>query len=138
MRAGSTGHYWTPNGGGNYSAGSDTLCDPIDLGGGFFLSDTAQWCHNSTSPQPVALLTPNAWGLYDMVGNASEWVHDRYGLYPLGLSTDPNGASGGNLGILRGGDATSSPVELRAANRTPVVLGQQQANGGFRIARSLP
>ena len=35
----------------------------------------AWWGCNAEHEQPVGLKAPNAWGLYDMVGNASEWLH---------------------------------------------------------------
>lgn len=45
---------------------------------------------------------PNPLGLYDMLGNVSEWVADRYGQYP-GNSTDPTGLDVGERRVLRGG-----------------------------------
>jgi formylglycine-generating enzyme required for sulfatase activity/dienelactone hydrolase len=53
----------------------------------------------------VGLKTPNAWGLYDMCGNVSQWCLDLFGDYP-GDVTDPAGPApekrrGGH--ILRGG-----------------------------------
>ena len=41
------------------------------------------WCASSSpkpaSPQEVGLLECNAWGLYDMLGNANEWCTDKSG-----------------------------------------------------------
>jgi formylglycine-generating enzyme required for sulfatase activity len=40
-------------------------------------------------PYPVGSLCPNAWGLYDVQGNAAEWVMDG----PYGATDDPRTAS---------------------------------------------
>jgi formylglycine-generating enzyme required for sulfatase activity len=39
--------------------------------------------------QPVATKKPNAWGLYDMLGNAMEWTLDGYAPYTAAPQTDP-------------------------------------------------
>jgi len=41
------------------------------------LEPIAWYCHNSgVKPQRVAQKRPNNWGLYDMIGNVSEWIND--------------------------------------------------------------
>ncbi|MEN9355041.1 MAG: Serine/threonine-protein kinase pkn1, partial [Fibrobacterota bacterium] len=68
---------------------------------------------------PVASKLPNAYGLYDMLGNVSEWTNDLtdYEAWPKGAVTDPTGTSTGDW-IIRGGNWGCSAVHLRASNRT--------------------
>ena len=63
------------------------------------------WCiaNDGIGLHPVGRKAPNAWGLLDMLGNASEWVQDWYGDYPGGSVTDPAGPRWGSLKVLRGG-----------------------------------
>ena len=56
----------------------------------------------------VGKKSPNAWGLYDMLGNTWEWVQDFLGNYPSGLVNDPTGPSIGNEKVIRGGSWNSS------------------------------
>jgi len=67
------------------------------------LDDYAWYAANSNDKyHTVATKKPNAWGLYDMLGNVREWVDDRAAYYdyaPLPeVSVDPKGPQGGRGG----------------------------------------
>ncbi len=49
--------------------------------------------NSGLNPRKVGQLLPNAYGLYDMVGNVSEWVNDWLDYYPDSAVTDPIGPS---------------------------------------------
>lgn len=56
------------------------------------LDGIAWWCHNAGgTTHPVGLKKPNAWGLYDILGNSAEYVidHRRYTGYGTTNLVDP-------------------------------------------------
>lgn len=69
---------------------------------------------------------PNAWGLYDILGNAQEWVLDQYqeDYYgTLDKAVDPvRVPEVKHPGVVRGGSFKSEAKELRTANRIPSEL----------------
>jgi formylglycine-generating enzyme required for sulfatase activity len=84
----------------------------------------------------VKALPCNDWGLYQMHGNVLEWSRDRYGDYPSGPVTDPQGPDnvGGNR-VLRGGSWLHGGRHCRSANRYFNDPSRRLDFLGFRLAR---
>jgi formylglycine-generating enzyme required for sulfatase activity len=78
------------------------------------------WHGTSGTTDPVGEKKPNAWGLYDMHRNVYEWCQDRYGDYPAGAATDPQGPVEGADRVMRGGCWVTSPGDCRSAHRIKV------------------
>ncbi len=82
---------------------------------------------------PVGTYPPNAWGLYDMVGNTWEWCHDWYARYPAGSVTDPAGPASGTDRVMRGASWISHGFRCRSAARYLLPPERQGYNIGFRV-----
>lgn len=84
----------------------------------------------------VDSLQPNAFGLYNMEGNVSEWCFDYYGTYSAEGSQDPAGPQQGSLRVNRGGGWNDFAKQLRNAYRSATTPDTTEQNLGFRIARN--
>jgi formylglycine-generating enzyme required for sulfatase activity len=70
----------------------------------------------------VGQLKPNAWGLYDMHGNLSEWTIDQYdaGYYNSITGKNPTTVPGSKYPkTVKGGSYMDESQDLRCANRIP-------------------
>ena len=84
----------------------------------------------------VISYAPNAWGLYNMHGNLSEWCWDWYGSYTNGAQSDPKGALSGSDRALRGGSWSNGGQYLRSAARLNRLPNGRDNDIGFRLVRS--
>jgi len=101
------------------------------------LDAIAWYIGNSGSrTRPVKQKQPNAWGLYDMMGNVWEWCGDWYGDYPNGAVTDPVGPTSGSYRVCRGGSWFYSARGVRSAKRVRNEPAFRMNFLGFRPALS--
>jgi formylglycine-generating enzyme required for sulfatase activity len=108
------------------------------------VSDIAWYERNSGGErQPVRRKEPNAFGLYDMLGNVYEWVLDRYynRLYPEAAHT----AAAVDLPLadnafatIRGGFFAGSLVAIRLSHRSEMYPDAADPIIGFRCVADRP
>ena len=115
--------------------GAETCCTGL-------MSGRDRWLHTG----PVGAFPPNAFGLYDMHGNAWQWVQDcyadDYSTAPVdGAAYDPPGCA---RRVLRGGTWGDTPAMIRSAFRNWAPPPRwnpeweyRSGGVGFRVARSL-
>ena len=88
---------------------------------------------------PVGRFRPNAFGLYDMHGNAWEWCADWYAAdyYAWADTVDPLGPGLGTERVVRGGSWVVIPSFARSAYREGRAPDNRRSGVGFRVALTL-
>ena len=142
-RAGSTEAFYSKDGFDNTDSGAQK--DQLELIG-LYKDNASKGVHPPVSgvykTTDVGAFQPNAWGLYDMIGNAWEWCCDWFqaDIVSLNQEVDPKGADSGygNRRIARGGGYNTAISCCRVAFRQGFNNTIRNGSIGFRIFRSLP
>ena len=108
----------TPFSFGDYVHNSDANCYNAY---GYNNDASGNWVNGPDSylREPVAVdrYNANAYGLYNMHGNAAEWVWDWYGAYDVQSAANPTGPARGSAKVVRGGGWNDHPKHIRSAYR---------------------
>jgi formylglycine-generating enzyme required for sulfatase activity len=98
--------------------------------------DKVAWYSNNSGQKTheVSQKRPNAWNLYDTLGNVFEWVNDWYGenYYPASPERDPRGPDSGQYRVLRGGSWYLDPRRVRVSGRHRCDPADRFNSVGFR------
>ncbi len=89
-------------------------------------------------PVKTGSYPPNAYGLFDMSGNAWEWVSDWFSesYYQESEEKDPGGPSGGTFKVIRGGGWHSGGGCISVHRRNALPQHWLDIAGGFRCAKN--
>ncbi len=138
-RAGTTSAwYWGDNEANqcHYANGADLTAKSQGITITGFVNCEDRYPHTS----PVGSFRPNPFGLYDMAGNAGEWVEDCYHDTYRGAPNDGRPVETcmpkfHNARVMRGGGWNAIPAWMRSASRDVEVPAERSDSFGFRVAR---
>jgi formylglycine-generating enzyme required for sulfatase activity len=108
------------------------------------ISEIAWYAHNSGgAPHAVGKKQPNAFGLYDMLGNVAEWVLDRYfNRYSIDSAATGAGVeqplASNAWAVARGGFWGSDAASIRVSHRSAWEKEGADIPVGFRCASDHP
>jgi formylglycine-generating enzyme required for sulfatase activity len=108
------------------------------------LGDNAWYFGNAKAgaTHPLGQKPPNAWGLYDVCGNAMEWCSDWYDkdwYASSGAKNDPVGPESGTYRVIRGAWFHASSVQdCRLAKRSFCPPSTHLNGLSFRVVVELP
>ena len=88
---------------------------------------------------PAASFPPNAFGLFDMHGNAWEWTADCWNANHIGAPADGSALATGDCAkrVLKGGAWNTGAWRLRSGHRIGKPSWSREFDNGFRVVREL-
>lgn len=94
---------------------------------------------SNRSTQVVGTKKPNAFGIYDMLGNVREWCHDWYDpkYYQKSPVNDPQGPAKGEFKTMRGGSWHCVPRLTRTTQRYHHIPSSKSFLIGFRLVKQI-
>ncbi|MCF6367060.1 MAG: formylglycine-generating enzyme family protein [Bacteroidales bacterium] len=106
--------------------------------GGNDANDLAWFTDNGKTLHQVGEKKPNDLGLYDMTGNAQEWVFDVYQekYYETSPKDNPVCEKGGLERVSRGGNYNGYEATLRITKRIYNATNFKDLTLGFRVAKN--
>ena len=141
-RAGSTAAYpWgaSINDGCKFANGYDEAI--LARKGNLYASEAVAYAGCSdgfVNTAPVGSFKPNAFGVYDMIGNMGEWIADCATATYAGMKNDGT-SQGGDCAkrMVRGGSWGTQPRQLRSAERMRYSPTDIDDSIGIRVAKTL-
>lgn len=87
---------------------------------------------------PVTAYPPNAYGIYDAVGNLAQWCQDFYQpqYYANSPEVRPPGPAEGRLRVLRGGSWGGLDIQIRCGSRSGEFPDIGESRLGLRLAHT--
>ena len=124
------------------------LVSNVYFSGNLINSQTANYDSNVGNTTPVGNYSANPYGIYDIIGNVSEWCLDAYSSNFYANSPRRNPVAGGSIysiardfknlkadRVLRGGSWSSNTNTARVAYRFPIPPTRTNSHTGFRCVK---
>lgn len=96
------------------------------------------YCVGDSSPVGGYEIGKSVFGIYDLAGNALEWVSSAYADYPYDPNDGREGLNISSMRVIRGGSWNNRGIEVRATVRAWAIPSRAEFDFGFRCAKDAP